>query len=53
MTKLFSAFAAALMLTLSVAAFEPAHAANTSYGQSSETGAYAAGGTAYAPLGGN
>jgi hypothetical protein len=53
MTKLFSVFAAALMLTLSLGAFQASHAATTQYGQSTETGAYAAGGTAYAPLAGN
>jgi hypothetical protein len=41
MTKLFSVFAAALMLTLSIGAFQPSHAAETNYGQASETGAYA------------
>ncbi len=53
MTKLMSVFAAALMLSLSVAAFQPAHAATTNYGQASETGAYAPGGSAYPPRGGN
>jgi len=53
MTKLFSMFAAALMLSLSVAAFQPAHAASSNYGQTSETGAYAAGGTSTWPRGGN
>jgi hypothetical protein len=41
MTKLFSIFAAALMLTLSIGAFQPSQAA-IGYGQASETGAYAA-----------
>jgi hypothetical protein len=40
MTKLFSVFAAALMLTLSIGAFQPSQAA-TGYGQQQETGAYA------------
>jgi len=51
MTKLFSIFAAALMLTVSVAAFQPSQAA-TGYGQATETGAYAAGGSAYWPRAG-
>jgi len=42
MTKLFSIFAAALMLTLSIGAFQPSQAAVFNYGQASETGAYAA-----------
>jgi len=42
MTKLFSAFAAALMLTLSLGAFQPSQAAVSNYGQSSQTGAYSA-----------
>ncbi len=42
MTKLFSVFAAALMLTLSIGAFQPSQAAVSNYGQSSETGAYSA-----------
>jgi len=41
MTKLFSIFAAALMLTLSIGAFQPSQAA-TGYGQQQQTGAYAA-----------
>ncbi len=53
MTKLFSMLAAALMFSLSVAAFQPAHAASSNYGQTSETGAYAAGGTSTWPRGGN
>jgi len=53
MTKIISMFAAALMLTVGAAAFQPTQAATSNYGQSSATGAYAAGGTAYAPLGGN
>ena len=53
MTKLFSTFAAALMLSLGVAAFQPVHAAVSNYGQSTETGAYAPGGTSQWPRGGN
>ena len=53
MTKLFSMYAAALMLSLSIAASQPAHAAASNYGQASETGAYAPGGSAYPPRGGN
>jgi hypothetical protein len=33
MTKLFSIFAATLMLTLSVAAFQPSHAATATFTQ--------------------
>jgi hypothetical protein len=40
MTKLFSIFAAALMLTLSIGAFQPSQAA-VGYGQQQQTGAYA------------
>ncbi len=49
-----SMFAAALMLSLSVAAFQPAHAAVSNYGQAAETGAYASRGgnkTTSIPLG--
>ncbi len=53
MTKLFSIFAAALMLTLSVGAFQPSHAATPGYGQQQQTGAYAPGGTSDWPRGGN
>jgi hypothetical protein len=42
MTKLFSVFAAALMLTLSIGAFQPSQAAVSNYGQASQTGAYSA-----------
>jgi hypothetical protein len=49
MTKLFSIVAAVLMLTLSLGAFQPSQAASANYGQSSETGAYAPGGSAYPP----
>jgi hypothetical protein len=49
MTKLFSIAAAALMLTLSLGAFQPSQAAASNYGQASETGPYAAGGSAYPP----
>jgi hypothetical protein len=49
MTKLFSIFAAALMLSLSVAAFQPSQAANLGYGQAQQTGAYAAGGSVSGP----
>jgi hypothetical protein len=52
MTKLFSIAAAALMLTLSLAAFQPSQAAVANYGQASETGAYAPGGSAYPPSAG-
>lgn len=44
---------AALAIMLSFGALQVSHAATTNYGQSTETGAYAAGGTAYAPLAGN
>ncbi len=50
MTKLFSIFAAALMLSLSVAAFQPSQAATGgNYGQAEQTGAYAAGGSMSGP----
>ncbi len=48
MSKLFSIFAAALMLTFSIAAFQPSQAA-TGYGQVEQTGAYAAGGSVSGP----
>jgi hypothetical protein len=49
MTKLFSMFAAALMLTFSIAAFQPSQANAAGYGQVEQTGAYAAGGSVSGP----